>query len=658
MIAVFVLALYVAWTVALLGYGGAILLALKIPVADDSATPSRTVRIAIVGSAGFCAITLIGAAINFFIPLNAAVSAVMLGVGMLLCVLLRKRVFYGHTRSDWIVLMSVLVFCAAYPFMRCLNFDTDLYHIQTIKWIADGPVQLGLANLHGRFGFNSLWFIAAALLEPARVVTKNPFFIINAILLFLYGSAVFLSLKNSLFSKPSLSDSFLVATGIPWLIKLDLDFASPTPDIPVMLLSFLAVYLLIAYFENENEDPGILLLALLFSAFIVTLKLSGAALLACAGLVAAWMLFRRYRHTDENPFTRRDSMGVMILASLLIVLWAIKGVMISGCIGYPATILYFGNLPWSVPIETAISEAAWVKSWARLPGVPADEVLASWSWLVPWMKKNIKGEMLLVAIIIAGMLMMAIGAIVKKIRVFDRSFVVPFVITCIGVVFWFASAPEPRFGYGYLYAFALLLVCHGIRGTGLVGILMLGIERIGLMRFGIVLMASLAIMGGAAVYGISFDNDTVARLGALFGKHTINFEAWIPRLRVYGVASSLAGALTIAVVTMRRRLRGEDFRVRFVMAAIVASLATLFANTLFVNFRDIIDMDKYAEYRYSHKTTDDGVNIYTMIGKTASGDAPLPSSPYFNPKLKVKFSHSGRPVMFWLPREKATSRTQ
>ncbi|EMO63800.1 hypothetical protein LEP1GSC133_1179, partial [Leptospira borgpetersenii serovar Pomona str. 200901868] len=50
-------------------------------------------------------------------------------------------------------LLSALIFFLYPP--SPFAYDSGLYHIQSIKWIQEYSVVPGLANLHGRFGFNS-----------------------------------------------------------------------------------------------------------------------------------------------------------------------------------------------------------------------------------------------------------------------------------------------------------------------------------------------------------------------------------------------------------------------------------------------------------------------------------------------------------------------
>ena len=45
------------------------------------------------------------------------------------------------------------------------HYDTGLYYLQNIQWIEHYPVVKGLANLHGRFGFNSHFFLDSAFFK-------------------------------------------------------------------------------------------------------------------------------------------------------------------------------------------------------------------------------------------------------------------------------------------------------------------------------------------------------------------------------------------------------------------------------------------------------------------------------------------------------------
>ena len=66
------------------------------------------------------------------------------------------------------------------------SYDTDLYHLQTIKWIEKYPVVPGLANLHGRIGFNNNIFTLFALTSFEGVFNQEIYSIHLSFFLLLY----------------------------------------------------------------------------------------------------------------------------------------------------------------------------------------------------------------------------------------------------------------------------------------------------------------------------------------------------------------------------------------------------------------------------------------------------------------------------------------
>jgi hypothetical protein len=58
-------------------------------------------------------------------------------------------------------------------------------------------------------------------------------------------------------------------------------------------------------------------------------------------------------------------------------------------------------------------------------------------------------------------------SIFRSRRVQLSAILVPLLLAAAGIAFWFFSAPDPRFGYGFLFAFALLLCAAGVLRSGI-----------------------------------------------------------------------------------------------------------------------------------------------------------------------------------------------
>jgi hypothetical protein len=125
---------------------------------------------------GLMLITALGQWLVLFLPLGFLSLLIVLLILIVLSFPFRKKIFLRarnilaeiKNRDIFfslclaVFLIMILVLNAGPTIMD----DTESYHIQMIKWVQEYGTVPGIANLHLRFGFNSSWFIAVALLSP------------------------------------------------------------------------------------------------------------------------------------------------------------------------------------------------------------------------------------------------------------------------------------------------------------------------------------------------------------------------------------------------------------------------------------------------------------------------------------------------------------
>ena len=108
------------------------------------------------------------------------------------------------------------------------NYDSALYHIQSIKWIEEYSTVPGLANLHSRFGFNPNIFTFFALTSLVDLFHQEIFsvnFSVLSILIF-----YFMNKMHHLLKQREVSTLFAFYF-ILLLIILSLpNLSSPSPD--------------------------------------------------------------------------------------------------------------------------------------------------------------------------------------------------------------------------------------------------------------------------------------------------------------------------------------------------------------------------------------------------------------------------------------------
>ncbi len=448
MLQLFVLFSFFLWLFSLLGIGCFLHAFLSIFFRDFDL--SDELIIFYYGTLGLICVSVIGTLFNFFIPLGQSFSVIVLLPGLFLFYIYRKN-FISLKKNNLFLMAMLSLFCGFFSLMNLTNYDTGLYHLPMINWITKSILPFGLANLHDRFGFNSSWFVAASIIYPLRSITKSPFFIVNALIYFFYGTLIFSSLlKIQNESKLKFSSLFILITFFPWLFTLNPFFvSSPSPDAPIIILIFFTTFLIIRYFENKKEDN--ILIALLFSFFALTVKLSA---FFCFFEVLLIAIFACKKATKLKY-------GIILLALLIIgIPYLSRGVILSGYTAFPLTAGYF-NFQWSVAPESAENTANWIKSWARIPGVDWHIALKNPNWPSSWLQRNSVFLWPYCISIALSILLILLSFILEKNKK-ALKFLAILSLSFSGCLFWFFSAPEPRFGYGYLFSFSSLLWSYGL----------------------------------------------------------------------------------------------------------------------------------------------------------------------------------------------------
>jgi hypothetical protein len=405
-------------------------------------------RRAVSGFLGLAVLALGAIVANFFVPVGALTSLALWTIGVVAFVARRRWLAGGLT---WYELLGALL---AVPWLvywlqaPTALFDSGFYYLQTIKWTAEHPVQLGLANLFSRLGYNSTWHTLAAAVQLPLLRGAGPTFL-NLVPMLLAADAAAVGLAR-IISGPALFKDVFLALLLPVVGHAVGGLGVASADHAVSLL--LAMVFALWIRALEVDDAGFLAEArpaLLLSAFAITVKISAAPILLLGG-VALWL---RRRTVD-----RRWLGATAALATLLVAPWSVRSVLISGCIAFPAP-WTCTSLPWSLGKGGAEVELSWVKSWARTPEVQAYPVaLQDWSWLAGWAgrMRGLPDVRRFVGLAGCGL---ALAAIARRVT---AAVALPIAVAITAVAYLFFAAPEPRFGYGFLHAVGLLPLGWGL----------------------------------------------------------------------------------------------------------------------------------------------------------------------------------------------------
>jgi len=407
--------------------------------------------------------------LNLFFPINAYSSIPIFILGLISAIRFFKIEFsngaiFSLSRIYLLFLTIAVLWVAILSMHTPTAYDSGLYHFNSIRWLNESPIVLGLGNLHGRLAFNQSFFTYIAYLNIYPLFNHGHN-IANSFLLLILLAECLLYLSKYItpkahtanFSTTNLATIFF----LPVIIYLALysPISSPTPDVASSILQILLfIYFVRAIDEKPSDTDSVsqLMFILIISAAAITVKLSNLLYVIS---ICTILIFIRLKPLYVSP--KQISLIViklLALPALIIFIWSLRGVFLSGCPAYPSTIGCI-NAHWSIPIESVKNEADWVYSWARLPHQTPDKVLNSWDWLTPWFYRVIWENKKNILIVVYPLLIFLTGVILSFIlyvrqplpqKVNGNWFLIPIPIL-VSLFFWFYLAPDIRFAHSLFW---------------------------------------------------------------------------------------------------------------------------------------------------------------------------------------------------------------
>lgn len=384
--------------------------------------------------------------VSLFLPITILVLFIFLSFCFVFLYFERKNLkllTFGLIHKNIIViitfpfLLSALVFSLNPPFA----YDSGLYHIQSIKWIQEYSVVPGLANLHGRFGFNPNIFTIFALTSLKEIFKQEIFsvnFVIYSILVLHSINRIYKILKQEGFT-----NSFLLHSIVLFLIlEQFMSLSSPTPDLISIVLP---LYILTNLPKNENGIHSKLNLENYFSSIILSVYTISVKLATIPLCILILLLIIRYK------FDGKKLLIVISIIFLILLPWLIRNVILSGYLIYPFSAIDIFNFDWKVPLNAVVSEKLSITGWARNPGEGYKEAaqMKFWEWFPIWWNTISKLNRLFIVISFLSPIFIFIYSLFKKIKINFQTFAILFT-SWIGVIFWILLAPDIRFGKAFL----------------------------------------------------------------------------------------------------------------------------------------------------------------------------------------------------------------
>ncbi len=412
---------------------------------------------------GWCVTLFLFQIIHFVLPLKFYPVAVVFGIGVLLsagCLIsgwnssFIKVLLRNPGTVSAIVLVSLILstWIALRAMLPPIAYDSGLYHLNSVRWINSYPIVPGLGNLHGRLAFNQSFFAYVAALNFHPIFGHGRC-IANSFLLILTAATMMELLANA-FIQPVHEMQADLFKWVPALFSLPIlvyfalfskGVMSPTPDLTSNLLQVALFSMFVRaigeFMEKKWMPRSSVFIIGVMAATSITVKLSN---LVFSVVLSAIILAAALKSTEARI---RETAIMLVPASIIIIVFCCRGLILSGAPLYPSTIGYF-HTECSVPVEKVVDEARWVYSWARQPKAHPDNVLGNWNWLGPWMKemgKNVTEVVFpSVFFLVLCCLNAALFIILKRTKrqYYALLFTLP---PMAGLAFWFFTAPDLRF---------------------------------------------------------------------------------------------------------------------------------------------------------------------------------------------------------------------
>ncbi len=227
------------------------------------------------------------------------------------------------------VSLVVLSLSAAYSGLP----DNESYYIQTIKWANEQGLVRGLINIHPFLGQFSGWHILQSGFNYHHLLFQWTFNDLNG-LFFLIFWFYWLWLYQEKLTNTAYWLTLLPVVSVLLVFFID----SPSPDLPVVLLSLIIFDLFIRYYNKMT--PSLLLQLFFLAIFSFLIKPT-----AVVNLFLVAILIWKHKHFIKKYWFA----GLTVLS---LILWLSKNYLITGYGFYPFT--YFGYLiqpVWQYPRE-------------------------------------------------------------------------------------------------------------------------------------------------------------------------------------------------------------------------------------------------------------------------------------------------------------------
>jgi len=403
---------------------------------------------------GIIFISFISLILNFFTPLTPLINSIAY-ILIIIAYLIKKKFILKKININFLLISSFVTFLLII-YSNVNRPDAGLYHLPYTSIINENKIIFGLSNIHSRFGHVSI-------LQYLAAINNNYFFLKN-------GISIPLASIVSFF--------YLYFFYDVWKVGAKKEISNLSNFFSLFVLIYIA-FKIARYSEFGNDAVSHLSFFYLISCLLKTKikeinfnKISFISVFAFINKPTLGLIFIVpivIFYLQKGFRSKRILYSLFSLPALLLYLWLIKNVIVSGCAIYPVKITCIENLRWTNIEQTVnanIESDAWSKGWPdRMDkNISMEEFRKNLNWIHAWSDKHLKYILNILIPYMAILILIALyirikfkSTGVKNNKDLTVRFILCLITSGAGTLSFFFLFPLYRYGYSFLVTLICLL---------------------------------------------------------------------------------------------------------------------------------------------------------------------------------------------------------
>ena len=413
---------------------------------------------------GSIAISSVGLLLNFFIPLSQLTNTLVY-ILIIIIFLLKTKLNFDKKIILFLIISSLLTFLLIIK-SNVNRPDAGLYHLPYISILNENKIFFGLSNIHSRFAHVSI-------IQYLSAINNNYLFLNNGISIPLASIVSFFYLYfffdvwTIIKNKEHINISKIFSLFILIYISFKITRYSSFGNDAVAHLSYF--YLISCILKNNLKEVNFSKI-LLISVFIFINK----PMLGLVFLIPSTIFLIKNNFKFIKIFNPIFSLPILLLS-----IWLIKNIVISGCAIFPIKSSCIEKLPWTniQQIKSSQTEGqAWSKGWPDRDDkkISMQEFSKDFNWVSAWGKKHMKYILNIITpyIVILLLIIIFIKNRTKNHKTSknkDKDLLIriwlSILTSLVGTFSFFLIFPIYRYGYSYLITLISLLFIIAIKNN-------------------------------------------------------------------------------------------------------------------------------------------------------------------------------------------------